>query len=375
MKIRSATGLARQSEGWGQEAPPGAASRLDRRRFLQSGALTVAGVATLAGVELMEAPWALAQSTSAAASVDNFVLLSAAATPVLGNPTLQICRHSYRFDYHLSDQVPPDLVETYRLNAGTAFPTVVPGGAVADRLQPLLQPTPFQQPAAAPAGFPPAPDAVPPAGPSLVPQQLLPLVCYRLVQVLVLQTFPPQQIARVFDWCSLYCFPGNIIVIAAGDKCVCYRASGGTQQPPPQKNIVDDSPRLIDFWQAVNSGVPHSIGGVYYYTYNSQQGAVSTAIWQAQLNVTVGTQCRVDAHIPGSAQPQNRTAGARYQVFNAGFISANVVRNQQLATSQWVNLGTFPFRPGTFEVHLTDETGEPTGSRIVVADAVRWVSA
>ena len=50
-----------------------------------------------------------------------------------------------------------------------------------------------------------------------------------------------------------------------------------------------------------------------------------------------------------------------------------MVKSQQLGQSQWVTLGTFPFRPGTFEVRLTDETGEPRGTKIVVADAIRWV--
>ena len=136
-----------------------------------------------------------------------------------------------------------------------------------------------------------------------------------------------------------------------------------------------DNPQLVQYWGTIQSGTPHSIGGIYYYTYSSQQGAFSTATWNANLDVPVGTQCKVEAFIPGSSQPQNRTARARYEITNIGVVGRNVVTiSQQLATSQWVTLGVFPFRPGTFSVRVTDETGEPTGSRIVVADAVRWTN-
>jgi hypothetical protein len=369
MENQSAADLLRQSEGLGEGGVLDDPARLDRRRFLKSGALTVAGLATLSGVELVEAPMAMGQLPTTLSPVQNFELVSAGATAVPGYPSLQVCRHHYRFEYTVGQSLPPDLVTTYRLNVGGI------GGALADQLQVLAQPAPFTNPSLAPAGFPPQPQGLVGGGGNPSPQSLLGMLCYRLTQVVQLQTFPVRTVVRVWDWCSLYCYPGNVIVIVAGDRCVCYRVGTSQPQPPPptQKNIVDDRPTLSNFWAPIQSGTAHSIGGVYYYTYNSQTGASSTAVWRAQLNVPEGTQCRVDAFIPGSSAPQNRTAGARYQIFNAGFISANVVRSQQLAQSQWVTLGTFPFRTGTFEVHLTDETGEPRASRIVVADAVRWV--
>jgi hypothetical protein len=180
----------------------------------------------------------------------------------------------------------------------------------------------------------------------------------------------------VYEWCSLYCFAGNFVVITVGDQCLCYAVTGGTSTPPPpQKNVVVDNPQLVQFWGTIQSGTPHSIGGIYYYTYNSQQGAFSTATWNANLDVPLGTQCKVEAFIPGSSQPQNRTAQARYEVSNSGVVGRNVVTiSQQLTTSQWVTLGVFPFRAGTFSVRLTDETGEPNASRIVAADAIRWTN-
>lgn len=376
MQTTSAAHLARQSEGLGQEVAPGELVRLGRRRFLKSGAFTVAGIATLSGVEIVRSPLALAQDQLTVLSpVSNFQINNASATPVQGHPTLHLCRHFTQFDFAPGAADPPagmiEIPRIYRINEGAAYPANVPGGLPADRLQPVLQPAPWQSPDAAPADPYPALPGQPPTGTPVNPQDLLPVVCNRLVQ----QT--GQNAFRVYDWCAFYCYPGNFVTLTAIDKCLCYRV-GFVGQPPPQqpKNVVSDAPQFTDFWAAIRSGTPHSIGGTYYYTYNSQQGAFSTATWNATLNVPQGTICKVEAHIPGSSAPQNRTARARYQISNIGIVGVSeVVISQQLAQSQWVTLGTFPFREGNFSVRLTDETGEPRGSRIVVADAVRWTTA
>ncbi len=374
MKQFSAAEIARRSEGHGKALSLGDMARLDRRRFLRSGALTVAGLATLSGVELVRAPRVLAQANASTgpSPVANLQLVNASAVAVAGQPALQVCRHFYQFDYAPGPTdppgLPPDLAATYRLNAGATYAANVNGGPPADRLQPLVQPAPFESVAAAPTDpFPPVQGA-PPAAP-VAPQALLPLFCYRLVQQIGQNAF------RVYDWCTFYCYAGNFVVITAADKCLCYQVAAVTT-PPVQKNVVSDNPQLTDFWGALRSGVPHSIGGIYYYTYNSQLGAFSTATWSANLSVPLGTQCKVEAHIPGSSQPANRTAQAKYEITNSGVVGRNMVTiNQQLATSQWVTLGVFPFREGTFSVRLTDETGEPRGARIIVADAVRWTNA
>jgi hypothetical protein len=373
MDIVSAANSARQCESIEQIVPQEPV-RLGRRRFLQNGAFSVAGLAVLSGVELVQAPAAFAQSGGS--PVSNLELLSASADPIAGLPIpLQVCRHVYRYLYRFPvggpQSLPVDLEITYRLNGGTLFPTAVPGGAPADRLQPTLALAPFASPAAAPANPYPVLPSVPPLnGSSFAPSQLLGLSCYRLTQPVDALTL------LVYEWCSLYCFAGNFVVITVGDQCLCYAVTGGTSTPPPpQKNVVVDNPQLVQFWGTIQSGTPHSIGGIYYYTYNSQQGAFSTATWNANLDVPLGTQCKVEAFIPGSSQPQNRTAQARYEVSNSGVVGRNVVTiSQQLTTSQWVTLGVFPFRAGTFSVRLTDETGEPNASRIVAADAIRWTN-
>jgi hypothetical protein len=386
MQNLSAADLARQSEGPAVTTPR-ALTRLDRRRFLRSGALTVADIAALSGVEPVRPPLALAQNLPPGPSpVANLALLSARSEPAAGQPNfpLRTCRHLYRFDYHLdpnSTSIPSDLVMTYRLNAGSAYPSAIPGGSPADRLQATVQIAPFQDPAAAPANpFPALPNLPPINGNAFLAEQFLPLFCYRLVQIIDQQTFPVMRVARVYDWCSLYCFPGNFIVITVGDQCLCYAVGAADQPSPPlsgPKNVVAASPQLVDYWGVIHSGEPHSVGGTYYYTYSSQQGAFSTATWTANLDVPLGTRCNVEAFIPGSSFPQNRTAQARYQIGYWGVDRNLAVAtvNQQLPTSQWVTLGTFPFRPGTFQVRLTDETGEPNATRVVVANAIRWVSA
>src|SRR5438874_1343088 len=137
MRNISAVHLARQSESWGGEAAPPAAPRLDRRRFLRSSALAVAGVATLSGVELVLSPLVLAQVPSTGVSpVSNLQLNSASATPAVAQSALQICRHFYQFDYTPGTTdppgAPPDLPHTYRLNEGPDYLANVPGGAAAD---------------------------------------------------------------------------------------------------------------------------------------------------------------------------------------------------------------------------------------------------
>lgn len=379
MRNHPAAPTGRQSEGVREEPVLGDLRRLDRRHFLQSGALTVAGLATLSGVELVRPPLAVAQQNipAGASPVSNLQLLSATATAVPGQQALQVCRHSYQFDFNIGTvnppTVPPDLVQTYRLNTDPDH-RVIPGFALADQMQVLMQVPPFNNPAAAPANPFPQPSGGPAPGGALLPDQLRTLVCYRLVQFIDLQTFPVTRIARVFDWCSLYCFAGNIIVIGAGDRSVCYTVRGGANPPPAQQTILNDSPQLTDIWYRYNLPEPSSIGGFYFYTYNSQQGAFSTATWRSTLNLPGTTTCRVDAFIPGAAVPANRTARARYMVSNTGFTSPTPVTiSQQIGTSQWVTLGNFPFVSGIWEVRLTDETGEPQATKVIVADAVRWV--
>jgi hypothetical protein len=138
-------------------------------------------------------------------------------------------------------------------------------------------------------------------------------------------------------------------------------------------NIEDDSPELVQFWAAQQSS--NSRGGLYYYTGSSPQGAFSRALWAVDLDIPNGFALKVDAHIPGSSQPQNRTARARYLITSANANPDVVMITHQRAASQWVTLGTFPFRAGRFQVELTDETGEPAGTRVIVADAVRWTNA
>ena len=373
METVSAVDVVQQPET-SEERARGELIRLDRRRFLRNGALTVAGLSTLAGVQLVGLPAAFAQSGSS--PVSNLELLGASADLIPGSTIpLQVCRHVYRYLFHFQAGSPqtiaPDLEVTYRLNSGTLFPALAPGGAPADRLQPTLALAPFANPAAAPTNpFPVLPSVQPQNGTSFVPAQLLGLSCYRLTQQMDALTL------QVYEWCSLYCFPGNFVVVTVGDQCFCYSVADRTSSPPPtQKNVVDDNPQLAQFWGTIRSGTPHSIGGIYYYTYNSQQGAFSTATWHANLDVPVGTQCKVDAFIPGSSQPQNRTAQAQYEITNIGVVGRSVVTiSQQLTTSQWVTLGVFPFRAGAFSVRLTDETGEPNASRVIVADAVRWTN-
>ncbi len=95
--------------------------------------------------------------------------------------------------------------------------------------------------------------------------------------------------------------------------------------------------------------------------------------WKERLAVRGQQDLAVLVHIPGTNQPLQRTARAQYQVFHANGI-ARITVNQQTPQSQWITLGVFPYRPGDATVLLNDVTGDPTGTRTLAADAVRWVN-
>jgi hypothetical protein len=141
---------------------------------------------------------------------------------------------------------------------------------------------------------------------------------------------------------------------------------GGTPGGDP---IVSSRPVLRQGWQ--QNTFSEAIGGVYWATYNTQSGAVSSATWSGTL--PAAGRYKVEAFIPRQGQGFiPRTASATYQISGGDPTVQAVVQraSQVVTTSQWVDLGTHNF--GTsFQVVLTDETGEPSFSRSVVANAVR----
>jgi probable HAF family extracellular repeat protein len=135
-------------------------------------------------------------------------------------------------------------------------------------------------------------------------------------------------------------------------------------------SVVVDWP--TNYWGWFSDYSP--VSGSYLVTYCSGSGVYSTATWD--FSVPSGRH-HVWVYIPSSSAPSRRTRQAQYTIRDlAGINSWRVTHHQQYQYSTlqsgWVDLGEFPFVGGLARVELVDETGEPTWSTFVVADAVGW---
>jgi hypothetical protein len=139
--------------------------------------------------------------------------------------------------------------------------------------------------------------------------------------------------------------------------------------PPTTGPIIDSTPALRDYWARI--AFSEAVGGVYYATYNTFEGAVSTATWSDSLPADGSYQVEVFIPRQPSTSAVPRTTRAVYQIYQDGAAGVALrTVNQQVSASGWVSLGSFNFR-GSYRIVLTDETGEARGTRSVVANAVR----
>src|SRR4051794_40738183 len=147
-----------------------------------------------------------------------------------------------------------------------------------------------------------------------------------------------------------------------------WQISEQDQGPPPASAVTNSTPALQNYWNRVTQA--DAVGGYYYATYNSAQGVSSTATWSGNLP-SAGTY-RIEVFIPRQSAPANppRTSGATYQVYDSSGRALTFRLNQQVNSSQWFPLGNFNLG-SSYRVVLLDQTGEPTGSRSVVANAIR----
>jgi hypothetical protein len=145
-------------------------------------------------------------------------------------------------------------------------------------------------------------------------------------------------------------------------------------QPPagtePATQAIESSlPSLVGEWS--ETAMTDALGGLYYAVANQAAAPVQMAIWRGSL--PAAGQYRVEAFIPAAQEgTAPRTERATYLV-SGGLTETEVAQvSQNVATSQWVSLGTFTL--GTeYEVVLTDETGEPAFTHSVVANALRFI--
>jgi hypothetical protein len=148
------------------------------------------------------------------------------------------------------------------------------------------------------------------------------------------------------------------------------KTAGG--QPTPGE-VVNSTPVLREGW--VQRTFNEAIGGTYYATFNTFNAPVSSATWTG--NVTAPGRYKIEAFIPRQpAAGVARTNSAAYQIVTDGAAASQTVAriSQVVQTSQWVDLGTYEFQQ-TYRVVLTDQTGEPQGTRSIIANAVRLIPA
>ncbi len=120
----------------------------------------------------------------------------------------------------------------------------------------------------------------------------------------------------------------------------------------------------VDHWYTA----PYGFQGTMLWTYASTTIEANWAEWRPTLPKTGRWQVWV--FVP---ERNATTTSARYRIVHADG-EAEAAVNQSKYSNEWVLLGTYPFKPGSGYVRLSDVTGERTqGTPPMVAfDAVCW---
>ena len=106
-----------------------------------------------------------------------------------------------------------------------------------------------------------------------------------------------------------------------------------------------------------------------HHTYSWDPPPTSEAYWTPALPAQGYYQ--VHAFVPPIGSP-SRTSHAHY-VIDDGTTQYDIYRDQTGTAPRWMSLGTFQFPAGSNGwIHLDDYTGEPTESRWVAADGIKF---
>jgi hypothetical protein len=149
-----------------------------------------------------------------------------------------------------------------------------------------------------------------------------------------------------------------------------YLSDVGSEPPPSgaTRKLVDDKDpgfrRFRQGWRSQTAGY----GGRSFWTKVQRSRVRRYATWTATLD-TPG-RYSVWAKVPWK---NATTRSARYKINSADGLKSRSV-NQARTRGRWVKLGTHRFG-STARVKLSDRTQEPSGSRRVVFDVVRFVPA
>jgi len=165
---------------------------------------------------------------------------------------------------------------------------------------------------------------------------------------------------------------GTVADLPAIRNRVMQALSGG---PTDDGNLIVDNldsgyARSDTVWHAADCGY----GGHTDWTFATDGAPENSATWRPTIpNAGV---YRVYAHIPqscGLGSSPYASAQARYDIAYAGGSTSRAV--DQNTSSEWVDLGAYPFDQGSGgAVELYDNTGESlSAGRVLFFDTVKWV--
>jgi len=144
----------------------------------------------------------------------------------------------------------------------------------------------------------------------------------------------------------------------------------------PAAIVVDDAdPAFVRSGQAAYWQTwPEGHGGGAVWTFCEGNTTVNSARWSA--GALPAGMYQVQAFIPSSSNdlPKPYTQSAQYQIKHAG-VEVLFGSSQSSASGGWLDLGTYYFDGSDEYVALVDQTGETSGSTVVIFDAVRWSPA
>jgi hypothetical protein len=348
---------------------------LDRRQFLRGGALAVAGIGALSGAELLWPGEASAQGRGNVFNVQFHQDLSTATPVYRDNNRLRLVRHIYEFDFR-SNLIPE--VDTYRIRTsdGGRFLlapyfqqprlfTPSPFATVDDYLNALNDPI-FGNDVR--RSFPPPPGAGGPpngAGPQVI-----------LIYRAILRN-PGGQSFHLTDWCSFYAAPSRDVEIDPGNAGAIQYGVGDLANPNAPRQVANYAPVPLNPWAVGLSKAPFN--HAFFSSPNQPQNGQAKIIWDVVLNADP-VAYKVEAFVP-AVTGKVLTKNAQYLVTHDDGQTL-VSLNQQAQPGQWSPLldtnnkvATFRFSTGSYEVFLTNNTGETQATTTVMADGIRWAPA
>ena len=149
----------------------------------------------------------------------------------------------------------------------------------------------------------------------------------------------------------------------------CYTVGGGVN--PGWSQTIDNTDAACtlggpsQFWTSVSG---YGINNSMHYTWNAQSSGSNFVYWN--FSIPTSANYKLQVYIPSN---HATTTSARYYVHNGTSWLGPYTVNQNNYFNQWVDLATVFLPAGTRILHLTDVTGEATGTKKVGADAARAI--